>query len=850
MDAVPCPAAPQPPAAPLAADLPCPAAAPLPPAADDAPCPAAAPLTPAAEGFLRVLTCLAQRGFAPPLSLVNICRATRDDAQLWDAIVHFSSPAPNSPRARTHLMHAARQGCLPRVRFLLARGARVDAHPAPPEEVQEQPLSTALFEASAKGHVAVVAALLAAGADARNGLHIAAACGKEAVLPLLVAGGCEVDLFRSLCPSQCATSPLCHAAAAVGHCEPGKEAEPLAVMRCLLSLGASTERAMHCASAGGRSAAALELLLAHRAAASVAAASAAAASAASASAGLRDGTALIHTAARCGSEAGVRLLLAADSALASAAEAGNFMPLMMAAQRGQIGIVRALLAAGANVNARYRAQQGGGGGGAGEGAGDQPAPDGDAALHFAAYSGHADVVRELCGAGAEVEAVSLPSGCTPLLVAMLNWHEAAVGALLDRGASASATCANGYTPIMLAAHPHGAEGEGEGKEEAVAVRLCAALCAAGGDVNAARLQGTHPDGCTALMFASEDGRLGIVRELLRQGARVDAMRVDKGLTALYFAAQEGRTGTVEALLAAGARASVAAPDGFSALMSAARGGHLGIARALIAAGASVNARCRAQQEEPDEGAGGAAAGFQGSAALHFAAASGHADVVRELCGAGAEVEAVSLPSGCTPLLAAMEKWHEPAVTALLGAGASASATCANGFTAIMLAAHPHGAEGEGEGEEAVAVRLCAALCAAGGDVHAARLQGPHPDGCTALMFACEMGRLGIARILLRQGARVDAKRVDNGLTALFFAAYKGRASTVELLLAAGACPSVAAWQNGVTALMVAAQTSTACTRLLLAAGADFRARDVAGRMAPHYAARSRATMALFVGLSF
>jgi ankyrin repeat protein len=455
-------------------------------------------------------------------------------------------------------------------------------------------------------------------------------------------------------------------------------------------------------------------------------------------------------------------------------------------------------------------------------------------------------VRELCGAGAELEAVSLPSGRTPLLVAMLNWHESTVAALLDEGASLSATCANGYTPIMLAVKQHNAEGEDMG-EEAVGVRLCAVLCAAGGSVNAARLQGPHPDGCTALMFASQDGRLDIVHELLRQGASVDAKRVDNDLTALYFAAQEGHAGTVEALLAAGASASVAAPDGFSALMAAAQRGHLSIARVLIAAGANVNARRRALQAG---GAAGAAdAAFFGDTALHLAAFPGHADVVRELCSAGAELEAVSLPSGCTPLLVAMEHWHEAAVAALLQAGASSNVTCANGLTPIMLAAMPHGVEGEGE---PVAVRLCVALCDAGGDVNAARLRGAQPDGCTALMFACEWGRLAIARVLLSRGARVNAKRIDNGLTALFFAAYKGRASTVEMLLAAGACPSVAARQNGLTALMVAAQRSTAVTRLLLQAGADFRARDATGRMAPHYAATSgcRATLALFVGLSF
>lgn len=188
--------------------------------------------------------------------------------------------------------------------------------------------------------------------------------------------------------------------------------------------------------------------------------------------------------------------------------------------------------------------------------------------------------------------------------------------------------------------------------------------------------------------------------------------------------------------------------------------------------------------------------------------------------------------------------------ALLALGADASAVTAGGLTTVMQAAMPQGVDGDGEPQ---AVRLCAALCAAGADVNAQRLVGDAPDGCTALMFASEWGRLSLARVLLAAGADVRLRRVDSGLTALFFAAHRGRAGTVAALLQAGASPDVAT-PDGITALMTAAgggaaesaEAAMEVVGLLLRAGASVGARDWRGRSALDHAMRGRnlATVAL------
>ena len=78
----------------------------------------------------------------------------------------------------------------------------------------------------------------------------------------------------------------------------------------------------------------------------------------------------------------------------------------------------------------------------------------------------------------------------------------------------------------------------------------------------ARLDAAHGvHGSTALMKASEVGRLDLVRLLLDTGAAVDAQRPD-GATALMAAAQSGHTAVVAVLLRAGAEPSLRSNDGW------------------------------------------------------------------------------------------------------------------------------------------------------------------------------------------------------------------------------------------------------------------------------------------------
>ena len=106
----------------------------------------------------------------------------------------------------------------------------------------------------------------------------------------------------------------------------------------------------------------------------------------------------------------------------------GYSALFAAARSGDAKIVKLLLDAGANVNARSPA---------------------GSALARAAQQGHAEIVRLLLQAGADVEAKD-GSGWTPLFSAAMNANSETVEILLKAGANINARANNGWTALKEA----------------------------------------------------------------------------------------------------------------------------------------------------------------------------------------------------------------------------------------------------------------------------------------------------------------------------------------------------------------------------------------------------------------
>jgi len=228
--------------------------------------------------------------------------------------------------------------------------------------------------------------------------------------------------------------------------------------------------------------------------------------------------------------------------------------LMQAAMRGDSDDVRALVRAGASVDATD--------------------DSGDTALLLVTWQGcwpgMVDVLLEL---GASID-IRNQIGRTPLMNAAkgmsLN-HQLMLEGLLKRGASINRRDDLGKTALFF------------GAATGIAARS-RALLAAGADVGLATR-----DGDTPLMVASRKGSADHVQLLLDAGANPRATN-KHGHTALWEAAFYDNAPAMMILLQAGADPNSRRTDGSSVLMAAAVHGNIRAVDILLAEGADADAR--------------------------------------------------------------------------------------------------------------------------------------------------------------------------------------------------------------------------------------------------------------------
>ena len=157
-------------------------------------------LTPAPEcthNFISALIFAAQNGFGHDVEpFLALSHETWDEEILFDAVKDL----PHGVQQRTRLMHAAKVGDVARLRWLLARGARVDR--------RDWEGRTALYWACSEGRAGAAAALLqhgagvnsqkAAGTTRATPLHVACTNGHLEVVRVLLAHGAAVEARDTL----------------------------------------------------------------------------------------------------------------------------------------------------------------------------------------------------------------------------------------------------------------------------------------------------------------------------------------------------------------------------------------------------------------------------------------------------------------------------------------------------------------------------------------------------------------------------------------------------------------------------------------------------------------------------
>ena len=376
------------------------------------------------------------------------------------------------------------------------------------------------------------------------------------------------------------------------------------------------------------------------------------------------GDTLLMAAVRAESLDAVRLLIERGAKVNAADPDVAQTALSWAARLNNTEIMRALVTAGATVDAATRVgpkpaarPPGAGGGSHGVGIvrsgvppqGEQlPAPGGMTPLLFAARDGLLDAARLLVEAGANINKPD-PNGITPLLMAITNGQLPVAQFLVDRGADLKAADWYGRTPLWAAVEVRNLDLRSNATENGVdreaALRLMASLLDKGVDVNA-RVKEFPPARRYMLPLGSLEW--------------VDIT----GQTAFTRAAQSADLEAMRLLLAKGADPKIATFNGTNALMMAA-----GVNWVI---GQTYGSRwLEAVQLCLDLGFDVNAVNQMGLAAVHGAANRGSDDVIALLAKRGARLD-VPDKEGRTPktwaegvFLATNSPMAKPSTMALL-----------------------------------------------------------------------------------------------------------------------------------------------------------------------------------------
>ena len=315
----------------------------------------------------------------------------------------------------------------------------------------------------------------------------------------------------------------------------------------------------------------------------------------------------------------------------NAAQGDGLTALHMAAQEGNIEIVKLLVGAKANVEAKTRIGA-------------------YTPLHMAAGAGETLVVRALLDAGASASAVTSTSGVTPLhLAAKAMNGEAAVEALIAKGAPVNAReSSSGQTALMFASAAgraasvkvllqHGADPSisTEAVDLLQRVAIDRAATKTIRDAAAAIRQGANGTGRT-LTPAEEQAAIAAQRKFLSSPEQIN-----KVIEGFDPASLEGKgtfyKGGAEFTTMPVTETLVGKTGGLTALLHAARTGHSDVAKALLDGGANID------QQSAD-----------GSTPLVMALLNGQFDLALELIQRGANVNLKTNTDGVAPLFATLQ----------------------------------------------------------------------------------------------------------------------------------------------------------------------------------------------------
>jgi cytohesin len=752
--------------------------------------------------------------------------ASRDLPDLVRRIV--AAGADVKKQGREAVLQAADSGAAAALRVLLEAGADPDA--------KDENRWPAICNAAGNGHLEAVVALIEGGAnvDAKGddfaAVHWAAQDGQAAVARVLVKHGAKVKgkLLPLVAKGEAgAVKKLLGAKADVAALDVWPPLTwaallgELDIADALLAAGADPKQrtnahpphALAAAAMHGRDAI-LDRLVAAGALSDAAA-----------------GGEALHLAAEKGQAGAVRRLLAAGVS-PDVRNRRNKTALFAAAEEGRVEAVRALLEGGADPKLETAT--------------------GETALAAASRRERADVVEVLKGAeaaGATAPVAAQPAAATPaatkgtaspedvkrLVDASDHGDLSEVARLVAAGVDVNArdernrlpleiAVRKGHAPVVEALVAAGAPVKhilSLASMAAPHTALLRRLVDLGADVN------HFGDGLPPIVAAVRAGNVDAVRLLLERGAD-PSLQAPRGGTALFSAVLNSKRELADMLLDAGADPSRG--DGASPPLVAAVGAGLApLARRLLLATLKPTKKPQALVRAVADGDAAKAAALlaegvpatsaEGTTkwpALHLAALFGETAIAKSLLGAGADASVSK--NGWTPLALALKSGHAELAGALLEKGADPNAAGGPNQPAMLLVA---AAQGD--------VAIVDLLLKAGARVDAAG------QGSTGLHLAARNGHVDVARRLVEGGAKVDAKDKD-GRTPLVLAVQYDHLAAATALVEAGAKVDVK-WNDRSLVHWAVLSGRREAARMLMEHKAKVDVADADGASALHAAAR-------------
>ena len=297
------------------------------------------------------------------------------------------------------------------------------------------------------------------------------------------------------------------------------------------------------------------------------------------------------------------------------------------------------------------------------------------------------------------------------------------------------------------------------------------------DINSVK----NNDGENILFSAVSQGHTGIVKLLVRAGARVNLMDNHKRSPLMLSVRRSGNRSMVKFLIEKGANLNFVSQGGLTVLMWAVRSGDEDIVRLLIEKRAHLNAQdyegrtafiwaikngfTELVQLLLEKGADANVRDEKGKTALMWATQEGYVDIVNILLKQKGIGKNIRDKQGKTALMWAAQKGHIDTFDILLKQkGIGKEVRDQQGRNILMLAS----------GEDRV--DMIKHLIENGVDIFAR-----DKVGRTALMWAAQKGSVNAMKVLIEKGADLEEKYANNK-TALVLSAGQGHLNVIETFI--------------------------------------------------------------------